>query len=283
MLVTSIIWGVAFVAQKEAMNYMGPFTFTGIRFALGGLALIPVVYFFERGRVTGLSLKTTVGAGACGGAVLFAAASLQQYGVQLTMSAGRSGFITGLYIVLVPILGVALKKKTNAFTWAGAFLATSGLYFLSAPDGLGSIGRGDIALVSGAFFWAAHIHLVGHFAERIRPVRFSIAQFLTCSALSMACAFIFEGVSAGAVISGYVPILYSALLSVGIAYTLQIVGQRHVAPAKAAIIFSLETIFSVLGGAVLLGETMDPRGYAGCGLIFAGIMASQIAPGKLKW
>ncbi|MCL2708690.1 MAG: DMT family transporter [Defluviitaleaceae bacterium] len=281
LFATAVIWGVAFVAQRAGMDYVGAFTFNGVRFLLGALVLVPVCFFLEWRKERPEQLKkirTSVSAGFIGGLVLFVAAGLQQLGVQLTMSAGKAGFITGLYIVLTPVLGIFIGKKTGVFTWAGAFVACAGLYLLSAPDGIKSVGAGDVLLVACAFFWAAHILLVDNYAGagRIYPVMFSIVQFVVCGALSLAFAFALEDVALGAIFSGYVPILYSSVFSVGLAYTLQIVGQRHVGPAKAALIFSTESLFAAIGAAVLIGEIMGGRSYAGCAIIFAGIIVSQL-------
>ena len=277
-MLTSIIWGVAFVAQRAGVEYISSFTFNGIRFALGAILLVPVTLAFERGEGSRARKKTTIRAGAIGGAILFLAASLQQFGVEFTQSAGKSGFITGLYVVIVPILGIFLGRKANIFVWLGAALACAGLYLLSVRDGLLSIELGDVVLLIGAVIWAVHILFVDRFAGGVSPILFSSIQFFTCAILSLICAFFFEEISAASILAGYVPILYTGCLSVGIAYTLQIFGQRHVEPAKAAIIFSLESLFAVLGGALLLGEAMDALGYVGCALIFAGIIASQMAP-----
>ena len=276
LLLTSIIWGLAFVAQRAGLEYVSSFTFNGVRFALGAILLIPVTLLFERGADSKARKKTTIRAGVIGGSVLFLAASLQQFGVEFTESAGKSGFITGLYVVIVPFLGIFLGRKANIFVWLGAALACAGLYLLSMRDGVLSIELGDIILLIGAVLWAVHILIVDHYAGGVSPILFSSIQFFTCSALSLICALLFEEISAVSILAGYVPILYAGCLSVGIAYTLQIFGQRHVEPAKAAIIFSLESLFAVLGGALLLGESMDAFGYIGCALIFAGIITSQL-------
>jgi len=279
LILTSVIWGVAFVAQRAGLEYVGSLTFNGVRFALGALPLIPLTLCFERGENNKARNVGALRTGVIGGVILFSAATLQQYGVEFTASAGKSGFITGLYVVLVPVLGAAMGKKTTIFVWIGAVFAIAGLYLLSMRDGLLTIEVGDVVLLIGALIWAVHIIYVDKCAGSVSPIRFSAVQFLTCSALSLVGAFAFEEVKASAILAGYVPILYGGLLSVGIAYTLQIFGQRNVEPAKAAIIFSLESLFAVLGGAAILGEVMDLYSYIGCVLIFAGIIVSQLAPG----
>ncbi|GHV07330.1 permease [Clostridia bacterium] len=276
---TALIWGVAFVAQRVGMDYVGAFTFGGVRFALGAISLIPVALIFERDTGDKAKRRRTFLSGAVCGLVLFFASSFQQFGIVVTGSAGRSGFITGLYIILVPIFGVFLGRRLTALQWGGAAAALVGMYLLSVTDGFGSINFGDILLIICAVFWTLHILIIDRYANNINSVRFSITQFAVCSALSLICAFATEDVTWAGIVAGKVPILYGGLLSVGVAYTLQVVGQRGVKPEKAAIIFSLESLFSVVGGAVLLGEQMTPRGYAGCALIFAGIILSQLKPG----
>ena len=275
LLLTSIIWGVAFVAQRAGLEYVSSFTFNGVRFALGALLLVPVFLIFELDTKSKARKRNTLRAGLIGGLVLFLAASLQQFGVEFTESAGKSGFITGLYVVIVPVMGAFLGRKAGVFVWLGALFACAGLYLLSIKDGFASINLGDVVLLIGAVLWAVHILLVDRFAGGVSPILFSSVQFFTCSILSLICAFIFEEIKMASILAGYVPILYAGCLSVGIAYTLQIFGQRYVEPAKAAIIFSLESLFAVLGGALILGEVMDVRGYIGCALIFAGIIISQ--------
>lgn len=276
LFLTAVIWGVAFVAQRAAADSMGAMTFNGVRFGLGALSLVPVILIFERKEINKKTFQKAAIAGLLGGFVLLIAAGLQQLGVELTGSAGKSGFITGLYIVMTPILGLFLKKKAGLFVWCGAVLACGGLYLLSVPAGGFSIGSGDLMLLVGAVFWAVHILLVDHYAGGVPPILFSMLQFLVCSVLSMTGAFLFEEVTPAMIYAGRVPLLYSGLLSVGVAYTLQVIGQRYVEPARAAIIFSTESLFAALGAAVLLSEVMPVRGYAGCALIFTGILVSQI-------
>lgn len=280
LLLTACIWGAAFVAQRAGMDYVGSFTFNGVRFLLGALSLIPVIAVFEKHKPETPTLKPTLKAGLIGGVVLFAAASLQQLGIEITLSAGRAGFITGLYIVLTPIMGMVLGKKPGREVVIGAALACVGLYLLTMQPGIFSVGLGDLALIGGAFVWAVHILLIDHYANRIYPLRFASMQFMVCGLLSLLSAFLFEEVSLAAILDGYVPILYGGLLSVGVAYTLQIIGQRKVAPAKAALIFSTESLFSAVAAAVLLGEFLSTRAYIGGGLILTGVLASQLSAGR---
>ncbi len=277
LFITAIIWGVAFVAQRTGMDHMGAFTFNGARFLLGALSLVPVAALFEKPRGDGERLRHTYKAAVISGLVLFTAASLQQVGIAITLSAGKAGFITGLYIVLTPILSRALGKKIGAKVWVGAVFASAGLYLLSVQGGDASgLGLGDLALVACAFFWAIQIIVIDLYAGKIFPLRFAVTQFAVCGALSFVCAFIWEDVTYAALIGGYVPVLYSAFLSVGVAYTVQIFGQKHVEPSRAALIFSAESLFGAIGGWLLLGEVLTGRAYAGCAFIFAGIVISQL-------
>ena len=276
LLLTSVIWGVAFVAQRAGLEYVSSFTLNGVRFALGALLLLPITLLFERDAESKARKKTTIRSGIIAGGVVFLAASLQQFGIEFTESAGKSGFITGLYVVIVPVLGVFAGRKAGFFVWLGAALACTGLYLLSMRDGFQSLELGDAVLLIGAVVWAVHILLVDRYAGGVSPILFSSVQFFTCSALSMICAFMFEEVRMASILAGYLPILYAGCLSVGVAYTLQIFGQRHVEPAKAAIIFSLESLFAALAGALILNEVMDAYGYIGCAFIFSGIIISQM-------
>ncbi|MDR2647189.1 MAG: DMT family transporter [Oscillospiraceae bacterium] len=275
LLLTALIWGFAFVAQVEGLAFMGSLTFGGIRFAMGAFSLLPLILIFER-RPGGVNIKKTLLYGLLGGVVLFCASTLQQYGIAYTQSAGKAGFITGLYTVLVPIIGIFMGRKTRPLTWLGALAALTGLYFLSMKGGKLSFGFGDILLLIGAVFWAFHILIVDQFASQVPPLRFSITQFFVCGVLSLAGAFIFEKPSVNGILTGWQPLLYGGIASVGVAYTLQIVGQRHVEPARAAIIFSLETLFAALGGVLLLHEFLGWRGYFGGALMFLGIVLAQL-------
>jgi drug/metabolite transporter (DMT)-like permease len=276
LFLTAAIWGFAFVAQVRGMEFMGAFTFGGVRFAVGTLSLLPVILLFERKRGAPGETKQTLLYGSLAGVVLFAASTLQQYGILLTQSAGKSGFITGLYTVLTPVFSIALGKKPGLLTGLGAVSAFAGLYFLSAPGGLGQIALGDGLLLGGAVFWTLHIMVVDAFAPRVRPIRFSAVQFAVCALFSLIAMALFEQPSTAALWAGRVPLLYGALLSVGVAYTLQIVGQRHVEPSKAAIVFSLESLFAALGGFLLLRETLGWKGCLGGALMFLGIVLSQM-------
>lgn len=280
LLITALIWGFAFVAQRVGLNYIGPFTFNAVRFALGSLSLVPLAFYF-RNR-TPVSPKNTkqinrlgfVWRGAITGIVLFAGSSLQQIGLVYT-TAGKTGFITGLYVVIVPIIWKILGKKSRVGTWIGASTAAIGLYFLSVSESF-TIHYGDMLVIIAACFWAVHVILIGHFTLHINPIHLSLMQFTFCSLLSFVTAFAVETIEISSLVDATIPILYGGLGSVGIAYTLQVVAQRNAHPAHAAIILSLETVFAAFGGWLILGEILSLRSKIGCLLMFIGILISQI-------
>ena len=276
LFLTAIIWGFAFVAQRVGAEYVGAFTFNGIRFILGALSLIPVILIFEKEKFNKEKFKRTVMSGLLAGVVLFIASTLQQYGVEITQSAGKAGFLTGLYIVLVPLIRFVMGKKTNILTFFGAIFAVVGLFFLCMTGNEISFGTGDIVLIIGAFFWAGHILVVDKFVNDISPLKFSMTQFLVCGIFSIVGALLTENIEFSAIQSAGIPILYGGLMSVGVAYTCQILGQKDADPTFASIIFSTESVFSAIGGAIILHEIMSGRGYIGCALIFIGIILSQL-------
>lgn len=271
------IWGFAFVAQRVGMDHLGPFAFNGIRFVLGCLSLVPVLLWQRRSgaaRGDAPSALSTLLAGALAGLVLFGGASLQQIGL-VTEGAGKSAFITGLYIVIVPFLGRLLGQAIRSTMVAGAVLALAGLFLISVTGDF-RLGAGDPALIVGAFFWAGHILLINHLVARHDPVKISMAQFLVCGLCSLAVAGCAETVTLEAVRQAAVPLLFGGICSVGVAYTLQVVGQKNVPPGPASIILSMETVFAALGGWLLLGEGLGPRGLAGCALMLAGMVVAQL-------
>ena len=275
LLLTATIWGFAFVAQRMGMEHVGPFTFNGVRFALGGLSLLPLLYI-NRKRVSVRQTEaiSLLWGGALAGVALFLGASLQQIGLVYT-TAGKAGFITGLYVVLVPLLGLFWKQKTTTETWLGACLAAIGMYLLSIT-GQFTIAFGDLLELIGAFFWAGHVLLIGWLTRRMDALRIAFVQFMTCSILSLLAALLTESIKLAGVTAAALPIAYGGLLSVGVAYTLQVVAQRHAHAAHAAIILSLEAVFAAIGGWLLLQETLSLRGIFGCGLMLAGMLLSQL-------
>lgn len=280
LLVTATIWGFAFVAQRVGSSYVGSFTFNGVRFALGALSLLPLIIYSgksasQKGNSEAKDSNYVLFAGIAAGCILFLGSSLQQIGL-VTTTAGKAAFITGLYIALVPIMGIFLKQKIHITTWFGVLLAVIGLYFLCVTEAL-TISTGDLLELIGAFFWALHILCIDHFTKRVDALKLSLIQFITCSVLSLITAVIFENITAAAIYQAAIPILYGGICSVGVAYTLQVVGQKHAKPAHAAIIMSLESVFASIGGMLLLGESLGFRGTLGCLLMFAGMLLSQVS------
>jgi drug/metabolite transporter (DMT)-like permease len=277
LLLTAAIWGFAFVAQRMGMDYVGPFTYNGVRFALGSLSLAPLLLAGRR-RAGPPVLPVTgrlfiFGGGALGG-VLYIAASLQQAALLYT-TAGKAGFITGLYVVIVPILGLFWHQRPSAGTWAGTVLAAAGLYLLSVTETF-RMEYGDLLVLASAVFWSLQVLLVAWLSPRTRPVELAFYQFSVCALLSLITAVLFETIAWASLLAASGPILYGGVLSVGVAYTLQVVAQRTAHPAHASILMSLEAVFAALGGWMLLGETLSLRGGAGCGLMLAGMLASQL-------
>jgi drug/metabolite transporter (DMT)-like permease len=278
LLLTAAIWGFAFVAQRAGMEHIGPFTFNAIRFGIGSLVLLPFVLRGGRlrgvrpagARLPGRLLK----GGLLAGVILFAGATLQQTGLVYT-TAGRAGFITGLYVILVPLLGLLWRHRPGLGGWLGAAFAVGGLCLLSVNENL-SIALGDALVLAGALAWAAHVLVISRLSPTLPSTTLASFQFGVCAGLSLLVALVTEQTTRAGLGGAAVPILYSGLLSVGIAYTLQIVAQREAPPTHAAIIMSLEAVFAALGGWILLHESFSPRDLLGCGLMLAGMVISQI-------
>ncbi len=275
LIATAIIWGFAFVAQRKGMESVQPFTFNAVRFLIGFISLMPVMLVNRRQDIhNSSSAKTIWLGGALTGLVLFIAASLQQIGMVYT-TAGKAGFITGLYVVLVPIMGLALRHRTGVWTWLGAVASIVGLYLLTVTDAL-AIEQGDLFVLASAFFLALHVHLIGYFSARIGAIRLSMIQSAIVVIASLITALSFETIRIDGLLDAAAPILYTGVLSIGVAYTLQAVGQRNTPPSQAAIILSLESVFAAVGGWLLLNETLPLKGLVGCGLMFAGMTVSQL-------
>jgi len=277
LLLTAIIWGLAFVAQKEGMEFIGPFAFNGIRFLLGAASLLPLLLFQKQlFNITNhnYDFVFTLKGGVILGVVLFIASALQQVGI-VKSTAGSAGFITSLYIVIVPFLGILLKHKISKEVWIGAILTAIGLYFLSVNKQL-QMSPGDGLVFLSAFFWAVHIIIIGHYAPKTNVLLLSIIQFSVSAILNLIVAFIFEETQLSMISDALIPILYGGIMSIGVAYTLQIVGQRNVAPSKAAIVLSLESVFAVLGGWLILNETLNIRKGMGASIMLMGLIISQL-------
>jgi drug/metabolite transporter (DMT)-like permease len=270
LLFTALIWGLAFVAQKKGMEHCGPFMFNGVRFALGAIVLLPFLWRNAPDRLPSRELKFSL----LTGIALFTAASLQQIGIQFT-TAGNAGFITGLYVVFVPILGLFLKQKAGINIWISSILSVAGLYAISSTGRL-EVFKGDLLVLLGALIWAFHVQLVGRTGKRTGAIRLALIQFLICSLLSLSVAFVFETNSLAGIIRAGYPILYGGLLSVGIAYTLQIVAQKNAPPGHAAILLSMESLFAVLGGVLFLSEAVSFRSAVGFVLMLSAMLLAQI-------
>lgn len=279
LLMAAAIWGMGFVAQRLGMDHMGPYTFNGLRFLLGALSLLPLLLWLRvRQPSHPAPVKSLLTGGLLAGGVLFAAATLQQVGLLYT-TAAKAGFITGFYIIIVPLLGLLLRHQTGVNTWVGGAVALVGLYLLSVTDDF-SMNVGDLLQVAGALFWAIHLLVLDHYSSRVAPIRLAAVQFLVCGLLSLAMAFLLEVPSVAGAVAGWQALLYAGLVSVGVGYTLQVLGQRQAHPAHAAIILSLETVFAAIGGVLLLGEHLDSRAVLGCSLMLVGMLLSQI---PLRW
>lgn len=291
LLITAFIWGTSFISQKVGMNYIQPFTFGASRFLLGALGLVMVIMIFDAinnktitksgvSKQKKLRTKDLLIGGTLCGVALFFGASFQQWGIVET-TVGKAGFITALYILLVPIFGLFMHKRVGIFTWIGVGIAVIGLYLLCVKEGF-SVERGDIIVLIGTVFWALQIIIVDLFTETTDGMKLSCVQFIVAGLLSAVAAFVFETPKLSAIIDCSGPILYTAIMVVGVAYTLQIIGQKSTPPTVAAVILSLESVFAVLSGAFFLRETMNGRELTGCVLVFVAVLLTQFKPKGLK-
>ena len=285
LLLTAFIWGVAFVAQSVGGEAVGCFTFNGVRSLIGAVVLLPVIYFLDVQKKKELGeekfleqkgdKKTLLLGGICCGVMLCIASNFQQFGISFT-TVGKAGFITAMYILIVPILGLFMKKRVGAKVWLGVVLATVGLYMLCMTSESFSLSKGDFLVLICAGFFSLHILIIDYFSPKVDGVRMSCIQFFVCGVISTAIAFVFENPSFSAILSGWLPILYAGVLSCGVAYTLQIVGQKNMDPTVASLILSLESVFSVLAGWVILHQTLSVRELFGCVLMFLAIILAQL-------
>ncbi len=294
LLLTAAIWGVAFVAQSVGMDYVGPFTFNTVRSLIGGIVLIPCIVLLKRinagskdtagaaehasGNPAGQRKVLLTGGVACG-VLLCIASNLQQFGIMYT-SVGKSGFITAMYIVLVPVVGIFLKKKVGVKIWCSVAIAVCGLYLLCMTDNGFSIQKGDLLLLLGAVAFSFHILTIDYFSPKVDGVKMSCIQFFTCGILSMVCMFLFEQPQIGAILQAWMPIVYAGVLSCGVAYTLQIVGQKGMNPTVASLILSTESVISVIAGWLILHQKLSGRELLGCVLMFAAIILVQLPERK---
>ena len=293
LLLTALIWGVAFVAQSAGMDYVEPFTYNGIRTMIGGLVLIPVILFFDKLKPEEQRLspeeqkvvnKNSLIGGICCGVVLCVASGFQQFGVSMdSTTAGKAGFITALYIVIVPLMGVFIKKKIPKIIWLCVAIAIVGFYLLCIKEDF-TIGLGDVLVLCCAFFFSIHIMVIDHFtAGKVDGVRMSCVQFLVAGVIGLVLMFLFEEPVLASIWDARISILYAGVMSCGVAYTLQILGQKHTDPTTATLLMSLESVFAVLAGWVLLNESLSLKELAGCALVFIAVILAQIPlPVKAK-
>lgn len=282
LMVTSIVWGFAFVAQVKASEAnMGSFLFNGLRYILGTLALLPILFIFERKMLSKKAILKALFHGTISGLVMMGAVNVQQYGIDANMNAGKSGFITALYIVLIPITGLFFKKKTSLLTWIAVGVSLVGLFFISIPPSTSLINPdeflGDFLVLISAFFWTAQILCVDKFSKENCPILFSVMQFAVCGVSSFIIALFVDDFSLSILSLSMAPVLYGGLISVAIGYTIQVIAQRHASPAIASIAMASESVFAAVGGFLILHEVMTSRQVLGAVLVFAAILLSQFA------
>ena len=287
LLLTATIWGVAFVAQSVGMEYIGPFTFNAIRCVLGGLVLIPVILVLKKKKETGAEnqekedKKTLWAGGIACGVILCIASNLQQFGI-MEASVGKSGFFTALYIVMIPVIGIFIGKRPGIKLWFCVALAVVGMYLLCMKDGSFTIERADIMLLLCALAFSFHILVVDYFSPKVDGVKMYCIQFFVCGVLSAVGMLFTETPDISNIQAAWLPLLYAGLLSCGVGYTLQIVGQKGINPVIASLIMSLESVISALAGWVILGQVLSPKEILGCVLMFVAIIITQIPIGNKK-
>ncbi len=285
LLLTALIWGVAFVAQSVGAGYVGPFTFNCARSVLGGLVLLPVILILDKVGITRkpqtkAEKKTLMIGGICCGAALAVASAFQQLGVART-TVGKAGFITALYILIVPLLGwLFLKKKVGKLVWIGVGLALVGMYLLCMTEDF-SISFGDLLVLICAFCFSIHILIIDHFSPKTDGVRLSCIQFFTAAVISGILMLLFEQPDLSAILSAWMPIAYAGIMSSGVAYTLQVGAQRDTDPTVASMLMSLESVFALLAGWVLLNQALSVKEMCGAVLVFCAIILAQL-PEKRK-
>jgi drug/metabolite transporter (DMT)-like permease len=281
LLLAAAIWGGGFVAQSTAMASIGPFWFVGLRFAIATLVVLPFVWLEARKATQPVGRSTWLGFCAVG-IVLFAGASTQQLGL-LTTTVTNSSFLTGLYVVFVPVISViALRRYPHWIIWPAALIALAGIFLLSGGR-LDRLSAGDLLSIVCAFFWAIQILLAGLFvAQSGRPLALSATQFAICSLSCLAIAAVTEPISLAAISGSLAEILYVGIISSGLAFVLQVIGQRYTTAPQAAIMLSSEALFGSLLGALVLGETLPPAGYVGCAMLFAAMLLVEIVPEVIR-
>lgn len=291
LVLTALIWGSAFVAQSVGMDYIGPFTFNSLRCFLGGIVLLPVIWVMGRKKKPAetevqrteaeKSSKTLWAGGLFCGLALAVASSLQQIGLVYT-SAGKAGFITALYILIVPVLRLFLGRKAGGKTWFGVGLAVVGMYFLCMKEGF-SISYGDVLMIICAFVFSLHILIIDYYSPKVDGVKLSCIQFFICGILCAVPMFVSEKPALGSILDAYLPLLYAGVLSCGVAYTLQIIAQKNTDPTVASLILSLESVFAALTGWLIIHETLSAKELFGCALVFAAIILAQLPEKVPVW
>jgi len=277
LVLAALIWGSAFSAQSVGMNYVGPFTFNSTRSFIGGIVLVIYIFLTDRKNLKPKSevyTRSLLAGGIACGSVLAIASSLQQYGIMFT-TVGKAGFITALYIIIVPVLGIFLKKEVSPVMWISVLLAVFGMYLLCMTESF-SIKKGDLFVITCAFFFSVHILVIDHFSPKADCVKMSCIQFFVCGLICLIPALIFEKPSFGSILDAWFPILYAGAFSCGIAYTLQIAAQKHTNVVIASLILSLESVFSAIFGWILLKETLSAREIWGCITVFAAILLTNV-------
>ncbi len=284
LFLAAFIWGIAFVAQSVGMDYMGPLSFNGARFLMGGTVLLPVVFFRRKKKkekgIVSADLKTTITGGVCCGLALCSASLFQQYGIMYT-TVGKAGFITTLYIILVPFFGIFLKKRITGRVWTGAVIAAAGMYLLCMSERL-ALSKGDTLVFVCAVLFSVHILVIDYFSEKEDGVELSCIQFFTAGVIGSIGALIFEQPTLQAMADGIIPLAYAGILSCGVAYTFQVIGQKDMDPTIASLILSMESVFSVLAGFIILNEELSKRELSGCILVFAAVILVQLPDKKHK-
>lgn len=279
LLMTAVIWGVAFVAQSVGMEYVGPFTFSSVRNMIGGLVLLPCIALLDRldSRAPAAQPKNKtwpILGGVCCGASLAVSEVLQQCGIART-SVGKAGFLTAMYILIVPLMGLVVGKRVSRKVWAAVVLALCGMYLLCMTESF-QIAQGDLLVLAAAVGFSLHILIIDYFSPGVDGVRMSCIQFFTASILCIGPMLVIEQPTVSAVLSAWAPVLYAGVLSSGVAYTLQVLGQKNTEPTVASLILSLESVVAALAGWVILGERLSVRELTGCVLAFAAIILAQL-------
>ena len=282
LVLTALIWGCAFVAQSVGMDFVGPFTFNMARFLIGAIVLLPVIWFMDRQRKTGAEKgagqKTLIIGGICCGIALAVASTLQQWGILFT-TVGKAGFITAMYIVIVPLLGIFIGKKVRPLIIGCVAIAVVGFYFLCMTESL-RLGLGDFLVLLCAIAFSIHILVIDHFSPKVDGVKMSAIQFLTAAIISAVPTLLWEQPVLTEILQAWQPVLYAGVMSCGVAYTLQIIAQKNADPTVASLLLSLESVFSVLAGWVLLGQGLSLKELFGCVLIFCAIILAQLPEKK---